>query len=48
MASYAVVNVIGQNSEYSIVKPSSSSYGLKVYDKIVSDAKSVTDDEALN
>ena len=48
MADYAVIEIVGQNSEYSIVKPSSTSHGLKVYDKIVSDAKSVENDEALN
>ncbi len=48
MADYAIIDIIGQNAEYSIVRPSSASYGLKVYDKIVSDAKSIENDEALS
>lgn len=48
MAEYAVIDIIGQNAEYSIVRPSSSSYGLKVYDSIVSDAKSIENDEVLS
>jgi len=48
MAEYAVINIVGQNSEYSIVKPNENNYGLKVYDKIVSDAKSIEDDDILN
>ena len=48
MADYAIIDIIGQNAEYSIVRPSSASYGLKVYDKIVSDAKFIENDEALS
>jgi len=47
MAEYVIVDVLGSNSEYSIVK-ANSQYGLKVYDKIVSDAKSVQEDESVN
>lgn len=47
IAEYVIVDVLGSNSEYSIVK-ADDQYGLKVYDKIVSDAKSVEEDESVN
>jgi hypothetical protein len=47
IAEYVIVDVLGSNSEYSIVK-ANTQYGLKVYDKIVSDAKSVKEDESVN
>ena len=47
IADYAIVDIIGENSDYSIVDPNSS-YGLKIYDKIVSDAKTVENNQTLS
>jgi len=47
LAEFTVIDILGQNSDYAIVN-AESQFGLKVYDKIVSDAKAVQDDEAVN
>ncbi|MBR5467830.1 MAG: hypothetical protein IKU80_01220 [Firmicutes bacterium] len=47
VAQFTVVDILASNSEYSVVD-SEDQYGLKVYDKIVSDAKTVSDDDAVN
>ncbi|MGL4791843.1 MAG: HlyD family efflux transporter periplasmic adaptor subunit [Anaerotignaceae bacterium] len=47
LATFVVIDIVGQNSDYAIVS-AENRYGLKVYDKIVSDAKAVVDAEALN
>lgn len=47
LAEFTVIDILGQNSDYSIVN-AESQFGLKVYDKIVSDAKAIQDDEAVN
>ncbi len=46
VADFKVVNVIASNSEYSIVE-AGSSYGLKVYDNIVSDAKNIQESDSV-
>jgi hypothetical protein len=47
LAQFTVVDILGQNSDYSIVN-AESQFGLKVYDEIVSDAKAVQDEETVN
>lgn len=47
LAEFTVIDILGQNSDYTIVN-AQSQFGLKVYDKIVSDAKAVQDEEAVN
>lgn len=47
LAEFTIIDILGQNSDYTIVN-AQSQYGLKVYDKIVSDAKSVQDKEEVN
>ena len=47
IAEFTVIDILGQNSDYSIVN-AESQFGIKVYDKIVSDAKSVQDEESVN
>jgi len=47
VAQFTVVDILASNSEYSVVD-SEDRYGLKVYDKIVSDAKTVEDEDAVN
>ena len=46
VADFKVVNVIASNSEYSIVE-AGSSYSLKVYDNIVSDAKNIQESDSV-
>lgn len=46
IADFKVVNIIASNSEYSIIE-SGSSYGLKVYDNIVSDAKNIQESDSV-
>ncbi len=46
MAQFKMIDVIGQNAEYTIVD-SESSYGLRIYDKIVADAATVSESQAL-
>ncbi len=47
MASFTVVEPLGSNADYTIVS-AESQYGLKIYDKIVSDAKTVEESETVN
>lgn len=47
VAQFTVINILAGNSEYSIVD-AEDQYGLKVYDKIVSDAKTIEDEESVN
>ena len=47
VAQFTVINILASNSEYSIVD-SQDQYGLKVYDNIVSDAKSIEDAETIS
>ena len=46
MAQFKIIDVIGQNAEYTIVD-NESSYGLRIYDKIVADASTVEEDQTL-
>lgn len=46
-ADFKQINILYQNDEYSIVK-ANTRYGLNVYDYIVLDAASVSDDQFLN
>ncbi len=46
MAQFKMIEVIGQNADYTIVD-SESSYGLRIYDKIVADAAYVEESQAL-
>ena len=47
IARFTVIDIIGQNVDYTIVNPNNM-YGLKIYDKIVSDAKTVDNKETVN
>ncbi len=47
VAEFTVVDILGSNSEYSVVS-AQSRYGLKIYDKIVSDARAVESEENIN
>jgi len=47
VAQFTVVDILASNSEYSVVD-AEDQYGLKVYDKIVSDAKTVSDEDSVN
>lgn len=46
VADFKIIEVIASNSEYSIVK-AGSTYGLKVYDNIVSDAKNIQESDSI-
>lgn len=46
-ADFKQINILYQNEEYAIVK-SNTTYGLRVYDYIVLDAASVSDDQFIN
>jgi len=46
-ADFKQINILYQNDEYSIVK-ANTAYGLNVYDYIVLDAASVSDDQFIN
>ena len=46
VADFKIIDIITQNSEYSIVKPGYL-YGLKVYDNIVSDAKNIQESDNI-
>ena len=46
-ADFKQINILYQNDEYSIVK-ANTRYGLNVYDYIVLDAASVSDDQFIN
>lgn len=46
MAKFVPITILEQNQEYAIVK-SNSSYGLQVYDTIVSDAKNITEGQSI-
>ncbi len=46
-ADFKQINILYQNDEYSIVK-ANTQYGLNVYDYIVLDAESVSDDQFIN
>lgn len=46
MARFKIIDVIGQNADYTIVD-STSSYGLRIYDKIVSDASQIEESQTL-
>ncbi len=47
VAAFTVVEVLAQNADYAIVRPSTRSSGLQVYDNIVSDASSVQEGEQI-
>ena len=47
VAKFILVDVLGQNKDYSIVKPGTSSYELQVYDTIVSDAQNIEEGQTL-
>jgi hypothetical protein len=46
-ADFKQINILYQNEEYAIVK-SNTQYGLSVYDYVVLDASSVSDDQFIN
>lgn len=46
MAQFKTIDIIGQNADYTIVD-SESGYGLRIYDKIVADASTVSDSQQL-
>ncbi len=46
MAQFKIIDVIGQNADYTIVD-SESGYGLRIYDKIVADASTVEESQQL-
>ena len=46
-ADFKQINILYQNDEYAIVK-SNTKYGLSVYDYIVLDATTVSDDQFIN
>lgn len=46
-ADFKQINILYENDEYAIVKPNTK-YGLSVYDYIVLNAESVTDDQFIN
>ena len=46
-ADFKEIQILYQNEEYSIVK-ANTQYGLNVYDYIVLDAESVSDDQFIN
>ena len=46
MAKFVPITILEQNQEYAIVR-SNSSYGLQVYDTIVSDAKNITEGQSI-
>lgn len=46
MANFVPITILDQNQEYAIVQ-SNSTYGLQVYDTIVSDAKTITEGQAI-
>ena len=47
IARFTVIDIIGQNVDYTIINPDNR-YGLKIYDKIVSNAKTVENEEAVS
>lgn len=47
IAKFTVITIMGQNEEYTIVSPGSSSYELQAYDTIVSDAKNIGENQTL-
>lgn len=47
IAEFTIIEIMGQNKDYSIIKPGIASYELQVYDNIVSDAKNVQDSEEI-
>lgn len=47
IAKFTMVDILGQNTNYSIVKPGSNSYELQAYDTIVSDAKKIEEGQVL-
>ncbi len=47
IAKFTAITIIGQNEEYTIVSPGSSSYELQAYDTIVSDAKNIGENQTL-
>lgn len=47
IAKFTIIDSLGENDEYTVVKPSSGHYGLKAYDNIVSDAKNIQDSDII-
>lgn len=47
VAKFTVIDIVGQNNNYAIVKTDESGYTLKVYDSIVSDAKNVNASDVI-
>lgn len=47
IAEFTIIEIMGQNKDYSVVKPGMASYELQVYDNIVSDAKNVQESEEI-
>ena len=46
MAKFVPIRILDQNQEYAIAQ-SASTYGLQVYDTIVSDAKNITEGQSI-
>lgn len=47
IATFVIVDVIGENKEVSIVRSGNSKYELRVYDTVISDAKNITDGQKV-
>lgn len=47
IAAFTVVDIMGQNVDYAIVRPSTLSSGLQIYDNIVSDATTVQEGDEI-
>ena len=47
IATFVIVDVIGENKEVSIVRSGNSNYELRVYDTIISDAKNITEGQKI-
>ncbi len=47
IAQFTITNVLGKNNEYAIVE-ANTTYGLKIYDSIVSDASAISESQSLS
>lgn len=47
VAEFTMIEVMGSNTDYSVVKPGTASYELQIYDNIVSDAKNVQESQEI-
>ncbi len=47
IAKFTMIDVLGENNDYAIIRPGSGSYELQAYDTIVSDAKKIEEGQVL-